>query len=153
MTLSFPSLPVLPSLGVFNTHRSNAVTIAVLAMSALGIFFCMGNGMHIVGALEPMVTGFNMLLGGIAEVAVFMFLSPTISDHEIWQVGETHSYAFYALRYVIIALLSVILLSAVRAEINSGFGAAEIVRWGWFAIAALTGAYLAKVGVSTKVKA
>ena len=136
----------------FNTHRSNAVTIAVLAMSALGIFFCMGNGMHIVGALEPMVTGFNMLLGGIAEVAIFMFMSPTIAGHEIWQVGDKRSYAYYALRYVIIGLLSVILLSAIVAEINSGFGIQEIVRWGWFAGAALTGAYLAKVGVETKVK-
>ena len=67
----------------FNLQRSQAVTLAVLSMSALSLFFCMGNGMHIVGALEPMVTGFNMLLGGIAEVAIFMFLSPSINEHEI----------------------------------------------------------------------
>ena len=132
----------------FNLKRHDAITLATLVMAGMSFFYCLGNGQHIIGALEPMVTGFNMLIGGIAEILIFMFAAPVIMDHPIWTHDQKHTPAYYSLRYVVVALLGVILISAVGEEIASGFGLVETVRWGWFALASVVAMYLSKNGRS-----
>ncbi len=130
----------------FNKLRTVAVTQTVAIMTALSLIFCLGNGFHIVGALEPMVTGFNMLIGGIAEIVFFMFGSAVIMNDAIWQYDERKTFAYLALRYLIIGILVAILFMAGLYEVQSGFGYPEMVRWGWFVLAGLCAALLARNG-------
>lgn len=126
----------------FKHTRKKAVTIASLIMLSLAVFFCMGNGQHIIGALEPMVTGFNMLIGGIAEIIIFMFCSNFIKNNAIWFSGKNRSWSFYLLRYFDVALLGIIFLVSLYQEIISGFGIEACIRWGWLIFAIIISMYL-----------
>lgn len=119
----------------FRKSRKFAVSIASGIMVFIAMFFCGGNGQHIIGALEPMVTGFNMLIGGIAEIIIFMYCSHLIKDNAIWFSGTKRSWYFYLLRYFDVILLSVIFVMALYQELVTGIGTIEYVRWGWLIVA------------------
>ena len=126
----------------FNLTRSRAITITTGLVFFCSLIFCFGNATHIMDALEPMIGGFNMLISGFAQILVFMYLSSTIMGHSAWfTANKKRTFGYYSLKFVVPFILLAIFVSSTYAEIKSGFGAPEIVRWGWLA-AALVGAYL-----------
>jgi hypothetical protein len=42
------------------------MTITIATMFLMSTLFCMGNGVHILGALQPMVLGNALLFGAMA---------------------------------------------------------------------------------------
>jgi NSS family neurotransmitter:Na+ symporter len=120
----------------FGTSRSYAVSVTSAFMGVCSILFCMGNGLYVIGALEPMVTGFNMIIGGFAEVVFFMYGSVAIAQHTIWKNSQgQHTFSYHVLRTLNLLLLAVIFLSACVNEYQTGFSYPEMVRWGWFVLA------------------
>lgn len=126
----------------FSLSRKMAATVAMIVIFILSIPFCMGNGTALIAALEPMVLGNNMLIGAIAQIIVFMYVSSEFRDHPIWMKGGRRVPAFYALKYVSLAILIFSLLFSIRSEYLSGFGLAEAIRFGWLAIALCLAAIL-----------
>ena len=116
----------------FKKTRKAAVAIVMSIMTVTMLVFCMGNGSHILGALQPMVIGYNMLIGGIAEIIVFMYFAKWILSDPIWFNKNKRTFAYYSLKYIVVVILGAILIAAVLEEMNGAFGLAESVRWGWF---------------------
>jgi NSS family neurotransmitter:Na+ symporter len=129
----------------FGRTRKAAVTIATTIMMALAAVFCMGNGQYIIGAIDPMVSGFNMLISGIAEIVCFMWLSHTIEKHKVWFTASgKRSLLYYSVRYVAPVLLISVFITAMLHEINGGMDFAKLIRWGWLAIASGIAALLSR---------
>jgi len=128
----------------FGKRRSLAATISTLLIIAVAIFFCFGNGQAMLGALTPMVLGNNMLIGGIAEVVVFVYFSEIVRNDPVWFHRGKRTLAFHLLRFVVPVLLTVILAAAILAEIASGYGLPELIRWGWFIIACVVSLLLTR---------
>jgi NSS family neurotransmitter:Na+ symporter len=129
----------------FGHARKVAVTIATASMMTLAAFFCMGNGQYIIGAIDPMVSGFNMLLSGIAEIVCFMWFSHTIDKHKVWFTASgKRSLIYYSVRYVAPVLLLFVFITAMVHELQAGMDYAKIVRWGWLAIASLLACVLSR---------
>lgn len=132
----------------FIKTRRTAVAIAIVGMTLFSIPFCMGNGIYILAAMEPMVLGNNMLIGGIAEIFVFMYLTKHIRDHNSWiRSGGGRSYSFYSIRYFVPIILFSILAGSLFSEICNGFHINEMLRWGWFISACGLSMILANKGV------
>lgn len=102
----------------FATSRKRAVTWTVVGISLLAIFFCMGNGSHLMDALVPMVIGTNMLIGGLMLILAFRKLAP----------GQM------SLKYIAPALLGIILMGNLTQEFQT-FDLNMMIRWGWFFLA------------------
>lgn len=128
----------------FGKTRKFAVTTTILLMFLLGSIFAFGNGQHILGALSPMVLGNNYLLGGIAEIIIFMYVCKTIRSSDIWRKNGKTIWPYYALRNVVPVILLAILFFAGKQEFESGFNAPEAVRWGWFGGACLVALVLCR---------
>lgn len=126
--------------------RKEAVTLSILGIGAFSLFFCMGNAIHILSALEPMVLGHNMLLGGLAEVFVFMYCAKNIRDHHIWFTNERRNFSYYIIRYAVPFFLLSILSTALVAEFSKGiFDTSLCIRWLWFATACVLSLLLTKM--------
>lgn len=126
----------------FNKSRKKAVAIAILCMGALAFPFCMGNGQHLLGALAPMVLGNAMLIGGIAEIILFLFLSKAISHESLWGSGKRRTYPYYALKYGVLPLLTLGLIGALYQEALAGMTMGSVVRICWLGCVLLSGAAL-----------
>lgn len=116
----------------FQLSRKKAVGIALLAMGAVGLFFCMGNASHLIDALAPMVLGTNMLIGGLLLIAAFQYRSLEISRHSIWR-GKWNANRFF-LKGLAPPILALILVGNMVEEF-SRFDLAVLIRWGWFCLA------------------
>ncbi len=119
----------------FQMSRKRAVTISMGMILLLALPFSMGNGTALIDAIEPMVMGNNMLIGGIAQIIVFMYLSKEISANPIWYKGKKRHLAFYSIKYLSLVILIVSLVISLSTEYTSGFGIPEAVRWSWFVAA------------------
>lgn len=115
----------------FNKTRKMAVSMAMLLISALSLPFCMGNGQPLLGTLAPMVLGNAMLLGGIAELIIFLMISKVIRSDPLWGNLKGRTFKYYALTYVVLPVLVFSLLGAIYQEFSSGIGLAEVVRYSW----------------------
>lgn len=118
----------------FRVSRQRAVTLTILAVSALAIFFCMGNASHLIDALAPMVMGTNMLIGGLALIIAFQYACPVIKQDSVWMSGSRLNFYAICLRYIAPVVLSIILIGTISQEFQS-FDLAKGVRWAWLAIA------------------
>jgi NSS family neurotransmitter:Na+ symporter len=117
----------------FGTTRRRAVTIATCIMTFLATIFCFGNGQYIIGAIDPMVAGFNMLISGISQIIVFMWMNKALDNHPIWfSVSGQRTYFYYAVKYIIPLILGFVFISSLFEEIQAGFGWASALRWSWF---------------------
>lgn len=128
----------------FKQSRKRAVGFAMAIISALALPFCLGNGQHVVGALAPMVLGNAFLVGGIAEIVIFLMLSNLIQKEEIWAGKKGYSFSFHALRFFVLPLLSLTLVGALYQELSSGIHLEEIVRWSWLILALSASFFLAR---------
>jgi NSS family neurotransmitter:Na+ symporter len=127
----------------FKKSRKKAVAFAMVFVGALSLPFCMGNSQHIIGALAPMVLGNAMLVGGIAEIILFLILSKVIGHEAIWQKGSRKTYPYYALKYGVLPLLALSLLGAIYQEIAAGISIEGAVRFGWLVLVFILGGLLA----------
>src|SRR6185503_15495460 len=103
--------------------------------------FCMGNGQHILGTLAPMVLGNAMIIGGIAEITIFLIFSKVIRSDPIWGSEKRRSFKFYALGYCVLPVLILSLMGAMYQEFSSGIGMAELVRYSWLVVVLGVSAY------------
>ncbi len=124
----------------FKRSRKRSVAIAMVATTLLALFFCFGNGQHLIGALAPMVLGNAMLLGGIAELVLFLFFSKVIG-RELAHSGSMRM-AYLALKWAVLPLLLFSLGLSLYNEAISTLTGAHAVRWGWFAAALALGILL-----------
>lgn len=120
----------------FKTSRKMAVTATIAALMAFGMFFCMGNGSHLIDTLAPMVVGTNMLIGGLALIFAFQYSSSEIKNDAVWKNGNALNFYGFSLRYIAPVLLGIILLGTLSQEIQN-IDLAKGIRWVWL-IAALT---------------
>lgn len=120
----------------FKKTRSVAVTITTGIMILLASIFCMGNGQYIIGAIDPMVSGFNMLISGIAEIVCFIWISSTIQKNKIWfsQKGNL-SFLYYCIKYIVPILLILVFGISLVEEFSNPLTHAKMIRWGWLAMA------------------
>ncbi len=124
----------------YGFSRKKAVTITLAVMLTGALFFCTGNGQHILGALAPMVLGYVMLFAGIVEIIVFFFLVRGIREEITTQIGLPNARFTEALGVFLVTLLSLIFLGSLHEEMLGGYTLGTAVRWGWFAVA-LVSAY------------
>ena len=121
----------------FDRSRRSAATITTLILASLATLFCFGNGQHLIGALAPMVLGNNMLIGGLAEILLLLYLAKSIKSAPIWQ---RHRLTFHALRTLIPLILFTILTGSILSELNAPATLATALRWSWLASALLLSA-------------
>lgn len=132
----------------FRKSRRVAVSIAMAVMFLITLPFCMGNATYIIDALGPIVLGNNMLVGGIAEILVFMYLAEAIYSDGIWYRKERRSLSYYSLKYVSLVILLIILGGSLVEEWRVGLTTEMLVRLTWLFLAVgLSGAlaYFGKV--------
>ncbi len=103
----------------FKTTRPKSVTATLVAMAALATLFCMGNSMHLIDALAPMVIGTNMLIGGLALIAVF---------------ARPLGLQSFSLRWLAPTVLALILAGNLWQEFSTP-SLASTIRWTWLLIA------------------
>lgn len=127
----------------FGKSRKKAVAISMALVSVLAIPFCLGNGQHLLGALAPMVLGNSMLIGGIAEIVLFILLSKAISGDEIWFKNKRRTISYQSLKYLVLPLLTLSLVGALFNEFK-GFhlSLAEAVRWSWLGLVLFAAVYM-----------
>jgi len=128
----------------FRKKRKTAVAFAMLLIGALAVPFCLGNGQHLIGAIAPMVLGDAMLIGGIAEIILFLLLSQSIRKDPIWMAKNGASFSLYALKYLVLPLLFFSLIAALWKELSNPFGISESVRFAWLFIVLLATFFLAR---------
>lgn len=124
----------------FKTSRKRAAIFSILGLTVLALFFCMGNASHLIDALEPMVMGTNMLIGGLALILTFQFACKEVSQDSIWWTGKRRSIWGVSLRYFAPVFLTTILVGNLMQEFAS-FDLVKMVRWSWL-LFALSGALL-----------
>lgn len=129
----------------FKKTRKIAVTIAIAIMGVLSAVFCMGNGQYLIGALDPMVSGFNMLISGIAEIVIFLWCSKILARHTMWRNNKGKpTLIYYSICYVVPILLMSVFAIALTHEMQGAFDHAKMIRWGWFIGATIIAALLAR---------
>lgn len=115
----------------FNAKRSTTVTLVMGVIVLLGIVFCLGNGQYILAALEPMVLGYNMLVGGLAQIIIFLYGNTSIAHNPIWFSGNKRIIEYYLLKYAIPIMLSIIMVWQLYSLVGQGFTYSDSIMWGW----------------------
>jgi NSS family neurotransmitter:Na+ symporter len=117
----------------FRLTHLKAVTITIIIMLLLSIFFCMGNGTYILGAITPMVMGYTFLIGGIAQILAFMYMDKSLASDPVFATATNKtSPSFFIAKYFGLAFLLFSLLGALHEEITGEFDLSHEVRWAWF---------------------
>lgn len=114
----------------FKFSRKKAVLLTLLITAAVAVVFCMGNASHLIDALVPMVMGTNMLVGGLALILIFLYISP---DSIFKKENQVSGYLF-CLKILAPILLGVILIGNLYQEFQS-IDLTKCIRWGWFVCA------------------
>lgn len=129
----------------FGLSRYRAVSLTLSCIAALSILFCFGNGMHVLGALEPMVMGNNMLIGGIALITIFMYCGDRIRQDVVWFVKRRRSIFYYAIKFLAPVVLPIILWWNINTMFADGFTVGDMVAWGWLALASIIACILSAI--------
>jgi len=115
--------------------RKRAINYCLMLMVPMSLIFCLGNGVHIIGALAPMVMGNTFLIGGLAQVFVFLYKDKNIINDPIWlNRHQKKGLLFVCAKYVSFAFVAVSFIGALFEEFQEQWGLAHGVRWGWFAL-------------------
>ena len=106
----------------FEISRQKAVAISLSVLMVLSIFFCMGNGSHVIDAIAPMVLGTNMLVGGLGLVYAFAYKRDFFfSEPPIFT---------WCLKIGAPFVLSIILIGNLWQEAIH-FDLMSLIRWSW----------------------
>lgn len=117
----------------FRISRKKAVFLSMVLVTILSIPFCMGNGQYLLAALEPMVMGNALLIGGIVEIVIFLFLDQGLSKDLIWQTKGMRL-AYTSLKFFVLPLLTLCLIGAIVQDFNGNRDIAFFVRYIWFVL-------------------
>lgn len=129
----------------FSLSRHRAVTISSLIIFCMALMYSAGNGAYIIDALDGMVAGFNVIVAGLLQIIVFMYLSEQITDNKVWfSAPDTRAFRYYALKFIAPVLLCLVLGSSLVAEFYTEFNAAKIIRWSWLLGASIIAYILAR---------
>lgn len=115
----------------FKASRKKAVTATVLTLMSLGILFCMGNSSYIIDALVPMVMGTNMMIGGLAMIAAFLYASKEINKDPCWYAEGHFNFNRFALGTLAPLFLILSLVGNLQQEFYT-FDSIKGIRWCWF---------------------
>ncbi|CDZ80711.1 Na+-dependent transporters of the SNF family protein [Candidatus Rubidus massiliensis] len=117
----------------FRIDRKKAVGITLIILMSFSLFFCMGNGSHIIDALAPMVLGTNMLIGALGLILSFAY-SKTLQvfDESIPTLLQI------CIKFIIPIILLVILISNLFSEITH-LNFATNLRFAWLLMALIIG--------------
>lgn len=127
----------------FQLSRKTAVSISIALMSLLAIFFCMGNGVAILGAIEPMVMGYSLLIGAIAQVLAFMFIDKGLAkDSTFINRAQQTSWFYFMAKYIGLSFLLITIFGSLFNEIQEEFTTSHFVRWTWFGAVVLLSIFL-----------
>jgi NSS family neurotransmitter:Na+ symporter len=126
------------------TSRKKAVTHTLLLTGMLSLLFCMGNGLYLLGALEPMVLGIGMLISGILEIALFFSKKSLFLPTFLQWTGFSPRFVSI-LRYAFVSLLAVILFGTIEKELSAivSLDLELFIRWGFLIAAIAASALLA----------
>lgn len=118
----------------FKLSRSLSVFYTVLIMSSIGLMFSFGNGPALIGAIDEMTAGVNVLCSGLFQIIAFLYASSAISSSKVWfnKRSKKRNLSFLSLKYIAPLLLLVILAFRLETEIGRELDAAAIIRWSWF---------------------
>ena len=106
----------------FRMARQKAVLMALGAILFLSLFFCMGNGSHLIDSLAPMVLGTNMLIGGMSLVYAFAYRLDFFTLEP--------NFFSWCLKGAAPPVLGVILIGNVWQEAIV-FDLMSVIRWSW----------------------
>ncbi len=120
--------------------RRSSVTWTIVLLTGLSLFYCFGNGVHVIDALAPMVVGTNMLVSSLCLIGFFKYFSE-LGDHPVWFRGGRRTISSHSLRLLAPLLLTAILFGSLWQELQT-FDLAIAVRWAWF-----VGAVLFSIGL------
>lgn len=115
----------------FELTRKTAVSATIMAIFIMSIFFSMGNGVHILAALQPMVLGNAFLVGGLAQIYAFMVIDTNIKQDAVWQTQQKPGIAFYMAKYIGFVFLALILTGSLYEEAIEPWSLAHAVRFVW----------------------
>lgn len=116
----------------FRMSRKKAVLLSMLLVTSLSIPFCMGNGQHLLAALEPMVMGNALLIGGIAEILIFILVYKVIGSDPIWRITRGMKLSHFSLKFFVLPILTLSLLGAIIKDWQGDMHSAFLIRNLWF---------------------
>ena len=128
----------------FSWNRKRAVTTAMCLLFAVALLFTGGNGSHLIGALDGMTAGFNVLISGFSEIFIFLYCSFKIMNHQAWFFGKRRAFYYYTLKVISPVLLIAVFATSLAKELGNGFGMEEIIHWSWFSGACLIAFFLSR---------
>ncbi|MDF2577617.1 MAG: sodium-dependent transporter [Chlamydiales bacterium] len=127
----------------FHIERSKAVKRALSIVIPLSIIFCMGNGLHILGALEPMVLGIVMLVAGLSEAIAYLFINSEFRQAFYTKLSIIPGPLLNVLRFIIVAILATILIGALHTELTqTELTLSTFLRWLWLGVILFAAFYL-----------
>lgn len=128
----------------FRTSRKKAVLFTMLLVTSLSIPFCMGNGQYLLAALEPMVMGNALLIGGIAEILIFILVYKVIGNDQTWKETTALKLSHLSLKFIVLPILTLCLLGAMLKDWQGNIDPAFFVRYLWFILILLFSYSLAR---------
>lgn len=120
---------------VFGWSRKRSLRAVSLVMLVLSLPYCWGVGQHILAALSSMVLGNMVLIGGLSEILLFLYVSPLLKQDVIWFRGGRRSWFYLFLKIPIPLSLSYVLINSIWREWNqASLSASFLLRWGWLGL-------------------
>lgn len=119
----------------FGWSRKRSVGFSICIMAIFSIIFSFGNSGALIGTVDAMTAGVNVLAAGLLQILLFMYVSKDIGKSSEWYMGEKKAFYFYALKYLSPLILIVILYRHIADEFSGDLDAGFWVRWGWFFMA------------------
>ena len=118
----------------FKMSRQRAVSATLAILMALSLFFCMGNALHLIDALAPMVLGTNMLIGGLGLLYAFAYRRDLDFEPNFFSLCLKAAPPF---------VLGTILIGNLWNEAQH-LDLMGAIRWGWMCAAIFCSACLAR---------
>ena len=132
----------------FSIPRKKATLIVCVISGLFALSFSFGNAPHLIDILDYMVAGINVLITGLLQIIVFLYLSKEFSNKKEWFIGKRKGFYFYSLKYISPLLIMIILCNRIYADMASPYDLSKLIRWGWFAIAILGSVFLSTLKTS-----
>ena len=117
-----------------------SVTIATLAL------YSFGNGLHLIGVIDSMTSGFNVLISGIVQIILFIYVSKKIPAWPGWTSNRDGRILLWVLRVLAPAIIGLVLIVSFEDDLDQVGSVAWSIKWGWFASSLVLAAGLAWLG-------
>ena len=117
----------------FKIKRKLAVALVVSFMLTGVTLYAFGNGVHLIGIIDSMTAGFNVLLAGLIQIILFAFVSKEVAAWEGWQASTANKYFLWGMLRTVAPVVILVILGTNFVEDLEGFGTlAWVIKWSWF---------------------